>query len=170
LITGPAIGGKRLIAPTTAYANAGGQGDRTAVNIVTVTGNFVPTQGSFSNLVNNSLVGNGGGGILVGPGVALGEAITYDFNTISAGVLRYVDEVTIQAVSALDVTIHWAWSVDGVNFSDACSPYALTGTPIAKALLMDPAGCRYLKWITDSGTWPNVYNVETTFKIAVGAT
>lgn len=157
------------VTPTTAYANAGGTGDRTAS--ITVTGNFTPTAGTFANLVDGAIVANSTDSMDPPATVAAPPYIRFDFGS---GVKKYIDEITMKASTATIANV--SFTIQGSNDAAIWTDLATTvvwnsATKVQALTGLSINGYRYyqLKWAPSGSIFGAGWMEEFEFKIAAGA-
>lgn len=161
--------GRVLDIPSTSYANAGGQGDRTAS--ITVTSNIVWDGGTNSNLVDGASANNTTDSMNT-PGVGAGVINDGDYIEFDFGSNVYIDELTITQ----DVVPNnglWQWlgsNSSGTGFTAYGSATWNNLPQVVSATGIPAEGHRYWRWRkSGAGTWTNAWLREFTFKIAPGA-
>jgi len=159
-----------ISAPSTAYANAGGQGDRTGS--ITVTTNRAIDSGTINNLVDGAAGSNSTDAVdftATGTFWDTGDYIRFDFGS---GVKKYIDEVTF-AASATPSNGAWKWqgSNDASAWTDLWSGTWGTLNQVFSLTGVSASGYRYYQLIsTGSGSGSDLWYQEVTFKIGAGAT
>lgn len=166
------ISNSELTIPTTAYANSGGTGDRTASITVTQTVFTVSVLGTASNLVDGSFTASTAGSLSQSGGtINLTDGMYLQF---AFGSKKYIDEVKLYVDRALSTPWgSWKFQVsnDGSSFSDLNTFTWDSQTETATVTGMDAEGYSYLR-ITKSGATGSATNPwfeEVEFKIAAGA-
>lgn len=152
-----------LSAPSTTYANAGGQGDRTGS--ITVASTISSAGGTLNNLVDGATGDTTTDAMQYsGTAVSDGQYFRFDF-----GSAKYIDEVTLNVGNALTIN-GWAWegSNDATNWTSLGSFNWTTNPTQVIALSGVPAGgFRYYQMKkVGAGTMATFWFREVTFKIA----
>lgn len=162
-----------LSAPTTAYANAGGTGDRTAS--ITISSNITPDGGIINNLIDGGVSVNTTDGIdMPGTGSTAIPTDTYVKFDFGASTKKYIDEVKIKFDAGIPPNMG-AWVVqcsnDDSTYTTVGSYTWNTATQTVTLSGVDPEGFRYWKLAKNGAgsNYTNSYWLEVEFKIAAGA-
>lgn len=155
----------------TSYANAGGQGDRTASVTVTASAGLIAS-GVVSNLVDGATGNNTTDSISFTAGASVsGATLTFDFG---ASAKRVITEAKwLQSSTASHGTWKWQGSQDGSSWVDIGSSFTLGGatTQTQTALSTNTQGYRYYRLLGVSGTASgSPFIQEIQFKISKSAT
>jgi hypothetical protein len=167
MIVGPVASARMVTTPVTAYANAGGQGNRTATIAVSI--NWTPpnvpgnNQAAVDGVVSNAFDTPAGGAVA-------GERIVFDMNGL--GGPRFINEATMDQNGNIGITGRYEYSFNGSVWVPASSNVSILGQfNIVTACAMPPEGARYFSWVAVSGSYgAGAYYQEFRFKIAPGAT
>ncbi len=159
-----ASGGAITLAP--AYANFGGQGNRTATIKVAATAGLISGTGPASNLVNGGTATNYTDSVTFNAVAVAGLVISFDFGFAAS---KVVNEITFKQNSS---STHGVWQVqasnDGVTWAAIGSTFTLGGST-AQAITTISAntlGYRYWALAGVSGTASaSPYIEEIEFKI-----
>lgn len=168
-------GSNKLYSPTlgtTSYANAGGQGDRTASITVTYSGSW--SVNPSSGLVNGS-TSTAGQAVNSHLTAASGQSITFYFGSGSNKVIQEVSCYGGSGSSSSWGTWKWQGSNDGSSWTDVGSSFTLSQTAGASfvvgtgVLTSNTTGYDYWRLQGVSGTATDDDGIcEFTFKIAAG--
>lgn len=157
-------------APTTAYANAGGTGDRTATITVTEQASYSRSSGTLNNLVDGGTATNSTDSFNLTGAAVIGSGDYWRFD-FGVGVSKYIDEMKLYRSAA---TSAGSWKIQGSNDASSWTDFATftwnQATQTVAMSGMDPAGYRYYQVIeNDTGaSWADVWYEEVEFKIAAG--
>lgn len=150
------------------YANAGGQGNRTATVTVTASG-FTASGGTPDNLVDGVAASTTGDGYrLPGSTAVAGLIINFNFGPVAR---KLVTEATtkFQSTNSLG-TWKWQGTKDGVTWTDIGSSFTLGSatTQVMTELSANLIGYRDYRWLGVSGSTSATLNYiqEVEFKIA----
>ena len=153
-----------------AYANPGGQGDRTA-SITAFVSPSLLAGGTASNLVDGLTANNYTDSIAFSAVSVAGLVISFDFGQASA---RVINEVTWkQSFTSTHGVWKWQGSNDATTWVDIGATFTLGGavTQVQTTMASNRVGYRHYRLLGDSGTASGApYIQEVEFKISRAAT
>jgi hypothetical protein len=161
-----------LTQPVTAYANSGGQGDRTASITVTMTATALDALGSGGGrLINGDKTANSTGSLEPLGTVSANQYLRFDFG---AAVKKYIDEITLFYNNGAGTPNNGSWKWQGSNDASVWTDLAtFTWDALTKIVTLtglDFGGYRYYQMICPAGhSLTNDWFEEVEFKIAPGA-
>lgn len=151
--------------PSTAYANAGGTGDRTASITITQSGHTMGGSSTINNLIDGDMTASDAGSAWFNnTSPAAGSYIRFQFATP-----KYIDEFKFyQSVATSLGTWKWRGSMDGASFTDLeAGSFTLGNATTQTRAITHTAPKTWLYYQLEyvSGTVNNPFNQEIEFKI-----
>jgi hypothetical protein len=160
-----------LVAPTTAYANSGGTGNRTASITTTATAAAIDIFSNFQRLIDGSFTASSAGSCEPLGTVNANEYVRFDFG---AGVKKYIDEIKMYYNNGAGAPNNGSWKWQASNDASSWTDLAtFTWNQLTQTVTltgMDFGGYRYYQMICPAGhSLTNDWFEEVEFKIAPGA-